>query len=43
MDSSHPFVERYKYIQLKKNGLVVTFVLSFCALYMFIMQLVMLI
>ena len=31
------------FIQIKKNGLVVTFVSSFCALYMFTMQLVMLI
>ena len=40
MDSLHPFVVPYK---IKKNGLVVTFVSSFCALYMFIMQLLMLI
>ena len=33
MNSSHPFVVRYKYIQIKKNDLVVTFVSSFCALY----------
>ena len=26
MDSSHPFVVRYKYVQIKKNGVVVTFV-----------------
>ena len=45
MDSSHPFVVRYaaiKYIQIRKNGLVVIFVSSFCVLEMFIMQLVML-
>ena len=38
MDSSHPFVVRYKYVQIKKNG-VVTFVSLFCALCMFIKQL----
>ena len=39
MDSSHPFVVRYKYVQIKKNGVVVTFVSLFCALCMFIKQL----
>ena len=33
MDSSHPFVVRYKYVQIKKKGVVVTL---FCALCMFI-------
>ena len=43
VDSADRFVVRYKNIQMKKNGLVETFLSSFCALYMFIVQLVMLI
>ena len=43
MDCSHPFVVRYKYVQIKKNAIVVTFVSLFCASCMFIKQLVMLI